>query len=248
MANKEIFELTAASALTGDELVHVVQSGNSRKATVDGIGTGIFKTAVKFATAQFEAATFKLFNAAGTPRALTFDTTALTADRALTVQDRAMTLGMVQLATGSIPTTAAVDWAVPAGVRRLTLILSAFSTNGTSVPVVQLKAGGVAETSGYTGSAVTLTSGSTVAGNLSVGFSLSASVAAVTVYHVIIELVLQGGNIWSAAIKGSLSNTAGLALGAGSKTLAGPADGLRLTTVGGTDIPDAGVYALYAEY
>ncbi len=33
MADKEISELTAASALAGDELFHLVQSGNSRKAT-----------------------------------------------------------------------------------------------------------------------------------------------------------------------------------------------------------------------
>lgn len=34
MADKEVSELTAAGAITGDELVHVVQSGNSRKVTV----------------------------------------------------------------------------------------------------------------------------------------------------------------------------------------------------------------------
>lgn len=38
MANKEISELTSASLpLTGAELVHVVQSGNSRQSTVDAI-------------------------------------------------------------------------------------------------------------------------------------------------------------------------------------------------------------------
>jgi hypothetical protein len=46
MANKEVSELTAASALDGTELVHVVQSGNSRKATVDAIN-GINSLAAK---------------------------------------------------------------------------------------------------------------------------------------------------------------------------------------------------------
>lgn len=36
MANKEISELTAAAALTGAELAHVVQSGNSRQTTIAG--------------------------------------------------------------------------------------------------------------------------------------------------------------------------------------------------------------------
>lgn len=35
MSNKQVSQLTAASELTGDELLHVVQGGNSRKATVD---------------------------------------------------------------------------------------------------------------------------------------------------------------------------------------------------------------------
>jgi hypothetical protein len=37
MANKTVAELTAASTLDGTELAHVVQGGNSRKATVDQI-------------------------------------------------------------------------------------------------------------------------------------------------------------------------------------------------------------------
>lgn len=37
MANKEIPELTAATTLDGTELVHVVQGGNSRRTTVDGL-------------------------------------------------------------------------------------------------------------------------------------------------------------------------------------------------------------------
>lgn len=37
MANKTIADLVAAGAITGDELIHLVQSGNSRKATLDEI-------------------------------------------------------------------------------------------------------------------------------------------------------------------------------------------------------------------
>lgn len=243
MANKEISELTAASALAGDELVHVVQSGNSRKTTVDGIGTGIFRAAATWLNARFDGSTFGLVFS-------TFRLTiaaALTAARTITFQDRSMTVGMVQLSTGTIPTTAATDFSVPAGVRRLTLLISGLSTNGTSVPMVQLKAGGVAETTGYTGGLHIFTTAGAV-GNFSVGFTFSTGSAATSVYHMVIDILLQDANTWEACIKGGLGNTGGAFIGAGSKTLAGALDGIRLTTVGGTEVPDAGVYTLYAEY
>ena len=41
MANKTINDLTAASALTGAELVHVEQSGNSRKLALSTIMSGL---------------------------------------------------------------------------------------------------------------------------------------------------------------------------------------------------------------
>ncbi|WP_210422022.1 hypothetical protein [Rhizobium leguminosarum] len=202
---------------------------------------------VTWGNPQFASASFKLFNAAGTPRAAKFDNTAMTADRTLTMQDRDMTVGMVQLSKGAIPANAAVDLAVPSGVRRLKLLLSAFSTNGTSIPIVQLKTGGAAETSGYAGGIQIFTTSSN-GGSFSVGFSLSTGNAAATVYHSTVELVLQDGNTWVATVSGGFSNQAGAAIGGGSKTLAGALDGIRLTTVGGTDVPDAGTYTLYAEY
>jgi hypothetical protein len=37
MADKQISELTAAGTLDGTEIVHIVQSGNSRKVTLDDV-------------------------------------------------------------------------------------------------------------------------------------------------------------------------------------------------------------------
>jgi hypothetical protein len=241
--------LTGANLANGDKWgIYDVSASALVSMTTSEVVLGLFKTSRTISNAQFASATFKLFNAAGTPRAALFDNTAMTADRTLTLQDRDMTVGMVRLSSGTIPTTAAVDLAVPTGPRRLVLALSAYSTNGSSVPIIQLKTGGAAETSGYSGSAATLTTGTTTAGNISVGFSLLGNIAATTVLHTQIEIVLQDTNTWVASIKGALSNTAGVTLGSGSKTLAGTLDGIRLTSVGGTDIPDAGTYALYAEY
>jgi hypothetical protein len=67
------------------------------KVTLTNVIASIFKTARTIANAQFAAATFKLFNAAGTPRALTFVTTALTADRTLTLPDANVDLGFLDV-------------------------------------------------------------------------------------------------------------------------------------------------------
>jgi hypothetical protein len=37
MADKEVSELTAAGTLTGAEIVHIVQGGNSRKVTLTNV-------------------------------------------------------------------------------------------------------------------------------------------------------------------------------------------------------------------
>jgi hypothetical protein len=240
--------LTGANLADGDKWgVYDISAAGLRSMTTSEVVLGLFKTSRTISNAQFASATFKLFNAAGTPRAALFDNTAMTADRTLTLQDRSMTVGMVQLSTGTIPTTAAVDFAIPSGARRLTLVLSAFSTSGSSAPIIQLKTGGAAETSGYVGGIFIYTT-SGASGNFSVGFSLTTGGAAASVYHMVIDIILQDGNTWEARINGGFSNAAGAILGVGTKTLAGVLDGIRLTTVGGTEVPDAGIYSLYAEY
>ncbi|CDZ60316.1 Hypothetical protein NGAL_HAMBI2605_09470 [Neorhizobium galegae bv. orientalis] len=101
MANKEISELTAASTLTGAELVHITQGGNSRRTTVDGIVDGAFRTTATWSDVQVASASFKMFNAAGTPRALSHDTTALTADRVATWPDAPINFSLMsQLGMG----------------------------------------------------------------------------------------------------------------------------------------------------
>jgi hypothetical protein len=77
-----------------DELSYL--SGSTlKRGTLTGLLASIFKTARTIANAQFASATFKLFNAAGTPRALTFNTTALSADRVGTFPDADVDFGNV---------------------------------------------------------------------------------------------------------------------------------------------------------
>ncbi|CDZ67626.1 Hypothetical protein NGAL_HAMBI2605_59070 [Neorhizobium galegae bv. orientalis] len=211
------------------------------KVTFANLITSIFKTTRTIANARFEGSTFGLILSA-------FRLTiagVLTAARTITVPDRDITLGMVRLSGGPIPANVAVDWAVTSGPRRYVMVLSAYSTNGTGVPMLQLKAGGAAETSGYSGGSANSGSGTGLAN--SSGFYFNSGNSAALSYDVVIELILVNGNTWIFRAFGSNAGP-GTVGGGGSKTLAGPIDGLRLTTPGAVNVPDNGEYALYAEY
>lgn len=81
--------IASASVADGDKLgLYDVSAASLVSLTIANLVAAIFKVARIIPAAQFAAATFKLFNAAGTPRALTFDTTALTADRSLAMPNR----------------------------------------------------------------------------------------------------------------------------------------------------------------
>jgi hypothetical protein len=54
MADSEVGDLTAAGTLSGDEIIHVVKSGNSRKTTVDEISNLVKAEPVFTGDAEFE--------------------------------------------------------------------------------------------------------------------------------------------------------------------------------------------------
>jgi hypothetical protein len=158
--------------------------------------------------------------------------------------------GPILIAKGTLPASAAFDIAIPAGVNRIKMLLGGFSTNGTSIPLIQLKASGSAETSGYTGaSSAVQNSASPTAAAASTGMRLtSTGWSATNTINVNIEMLRQDGNTWIMTALGAFTDVAITLQAAVSKTLAAPLDGVRLTTSGGTDVPDAGTYSLYVEY
>jgi hypothetical protein len=85
-----IHNAASKTVLADNDEIGVIDSAASnvlKKTLFSNFISSIFTVARTIANAQFAAATFKLFNAAGTPRALSFITTALTADRTLTMPD-----------------------------------------------------------------------------------------------------------------------------------------------------------------
>jgi hypothetical protein len=128
---------------------------------------------------------------------------------------------------------------LPSTIKRISLLFSGVSTNGSSAFLVQLGTGGTATTSGYV-----CASGrvffSTNVQTSTAGFILNYDNAA---YAVQGSLSFENisGNTWVAS--GTVSSTASTPLAilmGGTVTLSGVLDMIRLTTVNGTDSYDAG--------
>lgn len=136
---------------------------------------------------------------------------------------------------------------IPAGVRRITIMIVGVSTNGASNKLIQIGDSGGIETSGYLGASSVL---STVVAstNYTTGAGV-ASASASDVLHGSIVLTLQDSSdfTWTVAYTLALSNAAGTIVGAASKSLSAELDRVRVTTVNGTDAFDAGVISISYE-
>jgi hypothetical protein len=128
--------------------------------------------------------------------------------------------------------------AIRAGACDIDVVLSALSSNGTSVPVLQLGDSGGYETSGYSGSAAM--PGTAATQNSAVnGFALAGGWNASVVYHILVSLRKGAGNRWTSNLTGITNAVAGggaaHVIGAGDKTLTGELTQIGITTVGGAN-------------
>jgi hypothetical protein len=132
---------------------------------------------------------------------------------------------------------------IPSWVKRITVMFSGVSTNGNSIPQVQLGSSGGVETSSYIGSGISYANGNIVsASNNSSGFLTAGDHSAAAVFQgaMTITLISTSSNLWCASGTMGRSNTASGGASGGSKTLSGTLDRVRITTVNGTDTFDAG--------
>lgn len=150
-----------------------------------------------------------------------------------------LTLGTAQASTSgtSIDFTGIPSWA-----RRVTVMFNGVSTNGTSFFLLQVGAGSIT-TTGYAaggfsieGTNATTTSTST-AGFLVARATVVAAAGTISGHVVLTNLT---GNLWVQS--GLLTRTDnGFGTGSGGTvTLGGALDRVRITTVAGTDVFDAG--------
>jgi hypothetical protein len=127
---------------------------------------------------------------------------------------------------------------IPSWVKRVTVMYDGVSTNGTGEPQIQLGTSGGIQTTGYTGS-YGFFGASQAASTSSTGFILFLDGAASYTYTGTAVFTLIGSNVWTmTAVTGMNINYVGVC--AGSKSLGGTLDRVRITTNTGTDVFDAG--------
>lgn len=126
---------------------------------------------------------------------------------------------------------------IPLWVKRVTVMFSGVSTNGTSNLIVQLGSGSFT-TSGYLGSAAD-TTGATQT-NFTSGFIFNNSASATQTCGGLMTIVNLTGNTWAESSMVGDSAGAAMRYGAGSVPLSGTLDRVRITTAGGANTFDAG--------
>jgi len=138
---------------------------------------------------------------------------------------------------------------IPSWVKRLTVMLSGVSTTSTSPYQIQLGAGSV-DTASYITSCTSIQNSSASSQSGTTGFFITttANMGASGTVNGSIVFSLLGSNIFVGS--GSFSREAGgntMFFAAGSKTLSGTLDRVRITTVNGTDTFDAGTINILLE-
>ena len=133
---------------------------------------------------------------------------------------------------------------IPSGTKEITITFVGVSTTGSSDPIIQIGPSGGVETSGYVGT-VTFLAATTTASSLisAAGFSLcNGNFTSASVSHGSIVLTLENSstNTWVCNAGLGLSNLSRATRTAGSKSLAGAINKLRITTAGGSDTFSAG--------
>jgi hypothetical protein len=138
---------------------------------------------------------------------------------------------------------------IPAWVKRITVMFSGVSTNGTSQVMIQIGDSGGVETTGYVGSTDNFNSSPNAGLYTGVGYEIEDVGAAANVRNGngVLTLIDASTNTWTFNSLLGFSNAATLAYSAGSKSLSATLDRVRITTVGGTNTFDAGTINILYE-
>ena len=151
------------------------------------------------------------------------------------------TVGVINSGTAVASTSGtSIDFTgIPAGVKRVTVMLNAVSTNGTSILQVQLGDSGGIETTGY--NAVYFTNGAQAGYTTGFPLQFTGSAAFALSGHLVLTLIDSSTNNWigSGTIAGTASNNTCTSF-AGQKATSATLDRVRITTTNGTDTFDAG--------
>jgi hypothetical protein len=129
---------------------------------------------------------------------------------------------------------------IPSWVKRITIMFNGVSINGASNTVIRIGTAGGIEATAYSGTCANIGGSSASYSNLSTGFETIQTGAATIIQQGQIIISNMSGNNWVASGMMGRSDNNFFGFVAGSKTLSGILDRIRLTTVNGTDTFDAG--------
>lgn len=183
-------------------------------------------------------------------------TTLVGTDATQTLTNKTLGTGLVMAASAITSGTSqastsgtSIDFTgIPSWAKRVTLMLSAVSTSGSSPLRIQI-GGGSLTTSGYVGCTAAIVSGT--AGSTSFaggGWDFNESPGPSSSRTGAITIVNLTGNQWvMQGTYGDPGSSGRTNFGVGSVSIASTLDRLRVTTVGGTDTFDAGTINILYE-
>jgi hypothetical protein len=167
----------------------------------------------------------------------------------LTLQAATATNAVNTLATAVASTSGtSIDFTgLPSWIKRITVMFSGVSTNGSSLQIIRLGTSGGIETTGYVGTATT--NGATASSTVGVLVGYRGDAANVYSGAIVFTLLNASSNLWVAqGVNSGAGGSTGEASSVGAtKTLSGTLDRVRITTVNGTDTFDAGTVNILYE-
>jgi hypothetical protein len=156
--------------------------------------------------------------------------------------NNANTVGVINSKTAVASTSGtSIDFtSIPAGVKRITVMLAGVSSSGTSHYLIQLGDSGGIETTGYLSESTLFAAGINNTSSTA-GFIVYQDAAA-TIRHgsITFSLLDSTTNTWVCQGVTNNSNSVQGIINSGSKALSATLDRIRFTTVNGTDTFDAG--------
>lgn len=228
----------------------VITAGNATNGlsfTADNAGTFDFKTGTGAGTTAMTIDASQVVTMPGTLAV----TGAQTIGGNLTLTGNAS--GVIKSGTAVASTSGtSIDFTgIPSTAKRITVMFNVISTNGSSVPIIQLGTSSGAETTGYTsGTGVIQSATPSQSTTVTTGIALAVSgfLTSASTFTGAVTFSLIGSNAWVAS--GNITREGGsttVYFTAGSKTTAATLDRVRITTVNGTDTFDAGTINILYE-
>lgn len=134
---------------------------------------------------------------------------------------------------------------IPAGTKRITVMVVGLSTNGTSNVQVQVgdASNGFATATYVTSYAKFANAGAVAAGAVTTGWIVhtAGSATAAVTGKLVIDLLIDGATTWVGSGSFARTDNGDFNISAGYKTIGAVIDRIRITTVNGTDTFDVGV-------